>query len=279
MNIVVVGSNGLLGSAIIEHLSKTHHVIGLDREQLNLENELEIKPVLRELQFDILINAAAMVNMELCEKQRDIALRINATAPLHMASVCASKQAKFIHFSSEYVFGGYGQVYDETSPARPLSWYGMTKVVAEEEIPTFTEDYLIIRTSWLFGEGRETVLDKAIAAGQTGKVFHAVYDRRSKPTYTKDLARALPLLFDARGVVHFANSEACSWFSFVSLAFKELGLDTSLVQPVEAKEMKHLTAQRPDVTILLTHKFARLAGFRPRTWQEALKEYIHARRV
>ncbi len=133
MKLVIVGAGGRLGTALAREYREKFSVIGFDHAQLDLANADELREKLCTIDFDLLINAAAFANVDLCEKERDQAFRINADAPRILAEICRDKNAKLIHFSTDYVFdGGKREPYIENDPANPISVYGESKRAGEK---------------------------------------------------------------------------------------------------------------------------------------------------
>src|SRR2546428_7263144 len=135
MKIVVIGSAGRLGAAIVREYQGKYDVAGFNRAQLDLSNLDKIREKLGETDFDVVINAAAFTNVDLCETQPDQAFRINAEAPRVLAEVCGEKNAKLIHFSTDYVFDGEKRApYTEEDEANPISIYGASKLAGEKNV-------------------------------------------------------------------------------------------------------------------------------------------------
>ena len=133
MKLVIVGAGGRLGTALAREYREKFSVIGFDHAQLDLANPDEMRRKLCAIDFDLLINAAAFTNVDLCEKERDQAFRINADAPRLLAEICRDNNAKLIHFSTDYVFdGGKREPYIENDPANPISVYGESKRAGEK---------------------------------------------------------------------------------------------------------------------------------------------------
>src|SRR5205823_12103523 len=133
MKIVIVGSSGRLGSALMREYKEKFGVVGFSHAQLDLAKPEQLRDKLSSLDFDVLVNAAAFTNVDLCEKERDQAFRINAEASRILAEICRDKKAKLIHFSTDYVFDGENrQPYTENDPANPISVYGQSKRAGEQ---------------------------------------------------------------------------------------------------------------------------------------------------
>src|SRR5947208_829166 len=215
MKLVIVGAGGRLGTALAREYREKFSVIGFDHAQLDLANADALREKLCTIDFDLLINAAAFANVDLCEKERDQAFRINADAPRILAEICRDKNAKLIHFSTDYVFdGGKLEPYIENDPANPISVYGESKRAGEQFVLQTQVRHLVVRISWVFGPDRPSFIDAMIKRARENEQIDAIADKFSTPTYTHDIAQMLPQFFDngvEGGILHFANAGKCSW--------------------------------------------------------------------
>ena len=196
MKLVILGAGGRLGAALMREYRETFDVTGFNHAQLDLTNLGEIRTKLGGLDFDILINAAAFTNVDLCEKERGQAFRINAEAPRVLAEICRDKKGKLIHFSTDYVFDGEKhEPYMESDPANPISVYAASKREGEKLVLQMDERHLVVRISWVFGPDRPSFVDGMIARARENEHVDAVADKFSTPTYTRDIAKMLlPIL-------------------------------------------------------------------------------------
>ena len=283
MKIAIVGSGGRLGAALMREFSNKFDVSGFNHAQLDLGNLDEISRHLGTLDFDVLMNAAALTNVDLCETKSDEAFEINAEAPRVLAEICAKKKAKLIHFSTDYVFDGENrEPYREEDPANPISVYGASKRAGEENVLSVQDRHLVVRVSWVFGPDRPSFIDKVIQRAREHEQVEAIADKFSAPTYTHDIAQMLPLFFDGDlpgGILHFSNAGECSWQEYAQHALDccyELGipLKVKTVAPLKLADMKNFIARRPVYTVLSNVKYTALAGEAPRAWRDALSDYI-----
>ena len=142
------------------------------------------------MNFDVLINAAAFTNVDACETERDRAFRINAEAPGVLAEICNEKEAKLIHFSTDYVFDGEKRApYTEEDQANPISAYGESKLAGEKNVLAADDGHLVVRVSWVFGPDRPSFVDAMIKRAQQDEKIDAIADKFSTPTYTHDIAQ------------------------------------------------------------------------------------------
>jgi dTDP-4-dehydrorhamnose reductase len=283
MKIVVIGSAGRLGGALMREYQGKYDVAGFNRAQLDLSNFDKIHEKLGQTDFGVLINAAAFTNVDLCETQPDQAFRINAEAPRVLAEICGEKNAKLIHFSTDYVFDGEKRVpYTEEDEADPISVYGESKLAGEKNVLAAQNRHLIVRVSWVFGPDQPSFIDGMIKRAQENEKVDAIADKFSTPTYTHDIAQMLPQFFDGDGeggILHFANAGKCSWQEYAQWALdccREFGVPAKAktVSALKLKDMKDWIARRPVYSVLSTAKYAQLTSTLPRTWREAVADYI-----
>lgn len=279
LKILVVGAGGRLGAALVREYAHDFEVTGLNRAQLDLSMPERV----RELEFDALINAAALTNVDYCEDHRAEAMQLNATGPSVLAEICREKNARFVHVSTDYVFDGEKRTpYVEEDAVRPISVYGESKRAGEELVLAANESALVVRVSWVFGPDRPSFVDAILKKARTEENVSAVADKFSTPTYTYDIAAMLrPVLRDkpVSGLLHLANGGECSWQEYAQWALdccRRYGvpMQATKVGASFLREMKNFVAARPIYTVLGTEKLARLTGRAPRAWQEAVEEYV-----
>jgi len=284
MKIAIIGTGGRLGAALLREYRDKFEVTGFNHAQLDLSNLDDVREKLRATDFDVLINTAAFTNVDLCETERDRAFLINAEAPGVLATICMDKGAKLIHFSTDYVFDGEKRApYTEEDEAKPISVYGESKLAGEKNVLAAVSRHLVVRVSWVFGPDRPSFIDGIVKQAQENREVDAIADKFSTPTYTLDIAAALPRFFkrdaDYGGIVHFANAGECSWQEYGQWALDcchqaGLPLKATTVGARKLKDMANWVARRPVYSVLSTAKYTKLTGASPRTWREAVADYI-----
>jgi dTDP-4-dehydrorhamnose reductase len=283
MKIVILGAGGRLGAALMREYREKYDLAGFNHAQLDLVNLDDARGKLGGMNFDVLINAAAFTNVDACETERDRASRINAEAPNILAQICNEKDAKLIHFSTDYVFDGEKRVpYTEDDQANPISAYGESKLAGERNVLAAGDGNLVVRVSWVFGPDRPSFIDAMIKRAQEDEKIDAISDKFSTPTYTHDIARMLPQFFDrgvAGGLLHFANTGKCSWQEYAQWALDccrdaGISLKATRVGALTLKDMSSWLARRPVYSVLSTAKYMVLTSSTPRAWREAVNEYI-----
>jgi dTDP-4-dehydrorhamnose reductase len=281
--IVIVGAGGRLGAALLEEYREAFDPTGFNHAQLELGNLDQLRATLEPLDFDVLINSAAQTNVDRCETHRDEAFLLNAEAPRRLAEICSAKEAKLIHISTDYVFdGSKPEPYTEEDRAEPVSIYGESKREGERRVLDQDHRHLVVRVSWVFGPARPSFIDAMLKQAREKEEIAAVADKFSTPTYTRDLAEALPQFFQngsGSGILHYANAGQCSWQQYAQWA---LDCSHSLGVPMRAKKvgalklsnMKNFIAKRPVHSVLGTQKYEDLTGQEPRSWRDAVAEYV-----
>jgi len=283
MKIVILGSGGRLGAALLRESQEKFETTGFTHAQLDLSNFDEVRQKLGGADFEVLINAAAFTNVDLCETQREEAFRINAEAPLILGEICRDKKAKLIHFSTDYVFDGEKRKpYGESDPANPISVYGESKREGEKFVLQTHHQHLVVRVSWVFGPNRPSFIDAMIKRARAEEHINAIADKFSTPTYTLDIAKMLPQLFELNvegGILHFANSGECSWQEYAQWALdccasEGIALKAKTVGALKLADMKDWVARRPVYSVLSTANYSALTGDSPRAWRYAVADYI-----
>lgn len=283
LKLVIVGSGGRLGAALHRIYSGVYQVTGIYRDEMDLMSNEEIEARLSPLSFDVLINCAALTNVDYCENHEEEALQINAHAVRAMAEVCAKKHARCIHFSTDYVFDGKKKTpYVETDAALPLGIYGESKRIGEIALLEVSDKNLAVRVSWVFGPDRPSFVDQILKRAASEAHVEAVGDKFSAPTLTLDVAALLnPFLREVKagGILHLSNRGECTWQQYGQFA-----LDCAIAAnvPMKAKtvggqklaELKAFVAKRPVYTVLSSALLTKLGGHAPRSWQDAVEDYV-----
>jgi dTDP-4-dehydrorhamnose reductase len=294
--LIIVGAGGRLGAALAREYADLFEVVGFNHAQLDLGAPEQMRETLGAWEFDGLINTAAQTNVDRCETHREEAFALNAEAPGVLAEICARKNARFVHISTDYVFDGEKRApYTEEDEARPISVYGESKRAGERRALEANERALVVRVSWVFGPDRPSFIDWVINQAREKGEVSAIADKWATPTYTIDLAEMLkPLLSGAgigdpgyndasgyTGLLHLANSGECSWQEYAQYALdcchaEGIPMKARRIGASSLAEMKSFIATRPVYSVLSSAKYQRLTGQRPRPWQEAVADYVRS---
>lgn len=276
MKILLLGKSGLLGNEIFNILknAQEHDLFALGHEDLDIADQDALYQTFRDVKPDLVINAAAFTYVDECEVKKDFVMTINGHANGNLASICNDRGAYLMYFSTDYVFDGEkDEGYKEDDDPNPINVYGASKLLGEQLIQKNTDNYYIIRTSWLFGmRGRnfvKTILDLV----KTKKRITVVDDQFGKPTFTRDLAEGIYQFIKINsgmgGIYHIVNEKTTSWYEFAKKIFDFAKIDNVDLVRVKSDQVDR-PAKRPRISILHNTKLPHL-----RNHEEALYDYLH----
>src|SRR5881227_1463524 len=248
---VIVGAGGRLGAALGREYQRDYAVTSFERIQLDLVQLDRVRSALSKAKFDLLINCAALTNVDYCESHREEAFVVNAEAPRLLAEIANEKSAKLVHFSTDYVFDGKKtDPYVEEDKAVPLSVYGESKLDGERRALDVSSQHLVVRLSWVFGPDKPSFIDQIIGRAREQDAVAAVADKFSSPTYAIDVADWLRLAWEkqAYGILHLANSGGCSWREWAQYALDTcrsagVRLKADHVEALTLADMKNFVAK------------------------------------
>jgi dTDP-4-dehydrorhamnose reductase len=280
MKILITGALGLLGQEVAQVCrSQGDTVVATDvslpGSLLDITSPTAIHGFLASAKPDWLINCAAYTNVDGCERNEDLAFELNARGPGLLARACEQHGSKLLHISTDYVFDGEKlSPYEEDDEPNPVSAYGKSKRAGEISILEGVENYLIVRTQWLFGPHGKNFVSTILGIAQEKDTVSVVNDQWGSPTYARDLAKAMRTLIecDARGIFHVRNRGKATWFDLAKRAIDLVGLPAQVV-PVETNDFPR-PARRPVNGLLSTRRFTRTTGKVMPAWQISLQGYI-----
>ncbi len=275
MKVMVVGARGMLGTDLMQALA-AQSPVGFDLPEMDITDAGQCHELVRDVRPDVIIDVAALTNVDYCESHAEEAFRINGQGTGNLAAAAQAAGAFLVYYSTDYVFDGTKEeAYHEDDATNPLSVYGKSKLSGEKFVRSQCADHLILRTSWLFGCHGKNFIRTIVGAAREGQFLRVVDDQRGSPTYTRDLAAATLALLDAggRGTYHVTNSGACSWYELALQSVEWAAVTGARVVPVKTHEFPR-PAPRPASSILAPTRLRR-EGFPPmRPWQEAVRDYI-----
>jgi dTDP-4-dehydrorhamnose reductase len=278
MRVMIVGSLGMLGSDLMNAFGANPEVFGLDLPQLDITDANQCRKAAGDSRPEVIINSAALTDVDFCESDETKALRVNGYGAANLASAAAEAGALFVHYSTDYVFDGSKHgAYIESDPTAPLSAYGRSKLLAEELIPCCCQNYLIIRTSWLFGRNGKNFIRTILKIARERRSLNIVNDQRGCPTYTLDLAHQTVKMLEAgcRGIYHVTNSGSCTWYQLAAGSMEWARLENVEVSPVTTAEFPR-PAKRPANSVLANARLEREGMPLMRPWPIAVREYINS---
>jgi dTDP-4-dehydrorhamnose reductase len=204
---------------------------------------------------------------------------INAEGAKNVAKGCRDIGAKLVYISTDYIFNGEKKSpYREDDPPDPLNIYGESKLMGERYVEEFSNDYLIVRTQWLFGRHGRNFVETILALAAERDSIEVVHDQQGSPTYTADLSKAIAALIrkDLEGTFHVSNSGSCSWYDFALEIVQLAGIAGAEILPISTAELNR-PAKRPRYSVFNRQRLQQEAGIEMRPWQEALRDYFYNR--
>lgn len=279
--ILVTGCNGQLGREInrIYQGSSEYEIFNTDvacdhATKLDITNIDQVLELAREVKPYAIINCAAHTGVDACETDQDNAYRINAIGPRNLSIAATETGAKIVHISTDYVFEGNAKKpYVEFDRPDPQGMYGATKLAGEQFVQQFAKDFFIIRTAWLYGDGKNFV-KTMLRLSETNDEVRVVGDQFGTPTSTAELAKAIRVLLPTEnyGLFHGTCEGSCNWADFAKEIFRLAGKDTK-VKDITTAEYP-TPAVRPAYSVLENYMFKLTTDFQFAQWQDAAAEYV-----
>lgn len=275
MKVMVVGARGMLGTDLMAAFAP-HDPIGLDLPELDITDAGQCRRRVERDAPEVIINAAALTNVDYCESHEDEAFRVNGQGTRNLAEAAAASGALLVYYSTDYLFDGSStEGYREEDTPNPLGVYGKSKLAGEAGVRASCPDHLILRTAWLFGCNGKNFIRTIVGAAREGKPLRVVDDQRGSPTFTRDLAARTADLIRAggRGTYHVTNSGFCTWYELARRSVEWAGIAGVDIAPVTTAEFPR-PAPRPACSILLHARMQREMFPPMRPWQEAVRDYV-----
>lgn len=284
--LLVTGANGQLGREICNkykdnsevRLYRTDVMEMDDIHALDITNVEDVMRVMEEVKPYAIVNCAAFTNVDGCESNWDTAYKINAIGPRNLAIAADKYNAKLMHISTDYVFAGNAnESYKEYDEPNPISAYGKTKLEGEKFVKEFSRAFFIVRTAWLYGDGKNFV-KTMLRLSENNSEVNVVCDQIGSPTSTKVLADIIDALIwtDNYGIFHGTCEGVCSWADFTEEIFRLAGKDTKVnhISSQRYAEMFPNAAARPAYSVLENYMLKQTIGYMAADWKDAIKEYM-----
>lgn len=276
MKILITGGKGLVGSHLTKLFSQKYNVFSLGKEQLDITNREETIKTIKEIKPEIIIHTAAFTDVDGCEVDKEKAVEVNSLGTLNICLGASEIKAKVIYLSTDFVFdGNKKKPYFELDIPNPANFYGKTKLLGEYYVSQILQNFIILRTSKIFGKNGKNFASKLPFLIKEKEEIELTYDIINSPTYVKDLCKAIEFLIkkDFYGIINVSNKGECSWYEFGKFIAEELKRDIK-IKPVSFKDFKNKKAERPeysafDLTLLET------TGFKMPDWKKAMEEFIN----
>ena len=290
MKILITGSNGLLGQKLLQKLRIDNNVeliatsVGENRVSekngytyfsLDVTDEKAVSKIITEQKPSIVINTAAMTNVDLCEDEKQACDALNVDAVRYLADACEKEAAHFIQISTDFIFDGEDGPYSEEDKPNPLSYYGLSKLKSEQILYEHNCKWTILRTIIVFGVGENlskgNVVLWAKGALEKGDPLNIIDDQFRAPTLAEDLADACILAAKKRayGIYNASGKDIMSIYEMVERIGKYYDLDTSNLNKISTSTLNQ-KAKRPPKTGFILDKSNRVLGYKPHTFEECL---------
>lgn len=291
MKILITGSNGMTGQKLVyraiqnpnieliatssgaNRLSMQH---GYAYHTLDITNKEEVMKVIGACKPDVVINTAAMTNVDACEKDKELCRKLNIDAVAYLVDACNSIGAHFIHLSTDFVFDGENGPYAEDDEPNPVSYYGWSKLEAERIVQKKCNEWAILRTILVVGlveeQTRSNIILWVKRALEKGESIRVVNDQYRMPTLAEDLAEAclLTALKHAKGIYHICGKDFLSTWEIANKVASYFNLDASLLQELSSADLNQI-ARRPPITGFKLDKAIRDLGYEAHSFEETLQ--------
>jgi dTDP-4-dehydrorhamnose reductase len=292
LRILIVGAAGQVGVELQRAFAAVGSIVAVDRESVDLADAGQTRDLVRRVQPNLILNAAAYTAVDRAETETALAMAINAEAPRVLAEEALRLGALLVHYSTDYVFDGSKQEpWTEADTPSPLNAYGRTKLAGEEAIREVGGRYLIFRTSWVYGPHGANFLLTMLRLGRERDQLSIVDDQFGSPTTSIELADATRVIVDGAlagqfgaaedwaGLYHMTCSDSTTWFGFAKAIFDRaevvLGIKAPELRPLATKDYP-TPAQRPRNSVLRNEKLHEQFGVRLAPWPAALDRVFEA---
>jgi dTDP-4-dehydrorhamnose reductase len=281
-SVLVFGKNGQVGSKLVSLLAGTDgfRVRGVDIDEIDLVAVDQIDDFIRSNNPRWVVNGSAHTAVDRAESEPELSLKLNALAPGAMARTCASIGARFIHYSTDYVFDGTASdPYDEDDPVNPQSVYGKTKARGEQEVFTCLSDAILFRTAWVYSRDGANFVNTMLRLASERSEISVVNDQFGSPTLADDLARVTVNVINSiekreypyhGGIFHATGQGITSWYEFCREIMRVSGNHHVVIKPIATADYP-TPAPRPAYSVLSNRKLSDIYDQRLPDWTESLK--------
>lgn len=279
-NVLLIGSEGMLGRELNIRLKEKYNVKNTTKEILDICNKEEVRKRIKELKPYFIINCAAYTNVDMCEKEFEIANEVNGIAVQNIALSAKETNSIFIQISTDYVFDGLlelGKSYTEDMKPNPINSYGKTKLLGEKNAKKAGK-YYILRTSWLYGTFGKNFVKTMLRLSNEKELISVVNDQYGTPTSVTTLCKIIEQIMEKEpeyGIYNCTNEGYTTWYEF-AVEIMKLAEKKTKIEPISSKRYLELypqTALRPTNSKFSIDKLHSI-GIYPEDYKESLKKYL-----
>jgi len=290
--VLITGANGLLGQQLVAQMSAyaEYDILATGRDQqprfpeascgyapLDITDHAAVTRLFDDFTPTVVINCAAMTQVDQCEREREACWSVNADAVTHLARTCRTQGTRLVQVSTDFVFDGADGPYREDARPNPINFYGRSKLAGENAVRDApTDNWTIARTVLVYGTAqglsRTNIALWVLENLRKGQPIHVVTDQWRTPTYAPDLAAGIEKLVRHKktGIYHLSGTDFLTVYDFAQEIARVFDLDASLIQPITSEELGQ-KAERPERTGFIVLKAASEVGFKPRAVPQALR--------
>jgi len=276
MKILITGAKGQLAKEFSKKLIEIkENFVALSKQELDISNFKRVIEVFKEIKPSIVINCAAYNLVDRAESFPFEAIKVNSLGVANLILACNNYKAKLVHFSTDYVFDGSKEgFYTEEDNPNPLNEYGKSKLFGEYFIQEQMEDYLIFRTSWVYGEGKQNFIYKLLQWAQAQDYLRIACDEFSVPTSTRTIVEITLKAINAglTGLYHLVNSGYASRYEWAKEVFRIKGIKKFIYPAYQADF--NLPAKRPRFSAMSNEKICKNLEIKIKNWKEELREVL-----
>jgi dTDP-4-dehydrorhamnose reductase len=290
--VLITGSNGLLGQKLVHLLTQdpSYYTIATSRGEnriagnfqnfeyhsLDITNRQQVLDVVATTRPAFIINTAAMTNVDQCESERDACWSMNVESVANLVEACTQYDVFLLHLSTDFIFDGAAGPYDEEALAKPVSYYGESKLAAEQLVLKSSVSWAIARTVLVYGIAQDMSRSNIVLwvknSLEQGKQINVVSDQWRTPTLAEDLARGCELIVrnNARGIFNISGKEMLTPYDMAIKTADFFGLDKSLINETDSTKFTQ-PAKRPPKTGFIITKAQTELHYRPHTFEEGIR--------
>lgn len=288
--ILITGSNGLLGQKLVRLIvaEKEYELIATSRGEnrlllkdgytylsMDITSQEDVNRVMDQVKPDYVINTAAMTNVDQCEDEKEMCDKLNVDSVSYLVEACAKYNTFLLHVSTDFIFDGEAGPYTEEAKANPISYYGLSKLKAEEVVLASSIKWAMARTVLVYGitEGmsRSNIILWVKSSLEAGKTIQVVNDQWRTPTLAEDLAMGCYLIVknDAEGIYNISGKELLNPYQMAIKTADYFGLDKSFIQETDGSKFQQ-RAKRPPKTGFIIEKAEKNLGYKPHSFEEGI---------